>query len=301
MQTNKLAKIIESFGRMFIVMSDNKLYQATTKAKNTKYVVGDMVYIDILNDNQAQITDLQERKNLIYRSDKNRSKIIASNLNQLLIVTAVVPNVNLFFINSCLICAHEQNIQPIILINKSDLQESAEFIKKIKHLYNEILKYPIITIAANNMQNNDLEYNLLYSIILNHQSVLIGQSGVGKSTITNKIIANANATTNSISKSGNTGHHTTTHATLYTINATSTLIDCPGLQEFGLYHLEVSEILNYFPEFREYIGKCKFRNCRHINELGCAILNDITKFDKTRIEFLWQITKKLLQNKDNYK
>ena len=295
------ATVVQSFGRMFVVKknsngnnSDNNitLYEAVTKAKKTDYVVGDVVKINVINDNQAQIVDLIPRHNLIFRSDHNRSKIIASNVSQLLIVIAVKPTFNINFLNSCLICAESESINPVIIINKSDIPESQIFINKIESLYNRQLNYPIITLSAiDNCES-------LKILLKNQQSLLIGQSGVGKSTITNQIIPDAKTTTYQITKSEASGSHTTTNATLYYIDDNSSIVDCPGLHEFGLNHLKIPNLLNFFPEFRDYIGKCRFRDCKHLNEPNCFVLNAIS--DPTRLKFLQQLTQKLLNNKNKY-
>jgi ribosome biogenesis GTPase len=298
-ENNKiLGTITKSFGRMFIVEINNVSYDAVTKAKKTNYVVGDIVELDILNSNQVQIIGLQPRHNLIFRSDQNRSKIIASNVSQMLIVIAVKPSFNINFLNSCLICAEDENIHPIIVINKSELPESPEFIAKIYALYHTQLNYSVITMSAITSCND------LKPLLANQQSLLIGQSGVGKSTITNYIIPSANARTHTITKAETSGSHTTTNATLYHIDTESSIVDCPGLHEFGLYHLKVPNLINLFPEFRSYIGQCKFRDCIHLNEPGCAIRNAIqlpnNVIDPQRIAFLHQLTQKLLNHKEKY-
>lgn len=257
--------IVNSHGRHFGVEYNSKVYQATTKGKKTEFVVGDLVCIEIINAEQAHITELIPRNNLIYRSDQNRSKIIASNLTQLLIVIAVKPNFNINFLNSCLLSAESSQITPVIIINKMDLSESEAFAQKLSDLYVTDLGYKLLKITATENCNE------LSQLLNNQQSLLIGQSGVGKSTITNQICPQAQTKTADMAKHENSGRHTTTHATLYHINTTSSLIDCPGLQEFGLYHLDIDQIAWLFPEMRDHLGTCKFHNCLHLNEPSCAI------------------------------
>lgn len=257
--------IVSSYGRQFIVEYQGKQYNAVTKGKRTEFVVGDQVKLNLINDKQVQILELIPRENLIYRSDQNRSKIIASNLDQIIIVIAVKPNFNQNFLDSCLICAESSNITPLILINKMDLPESLEFAKKIQQLYGIELGYPILELSAvGNCQQ-------LTPYLAGNRNLLIGQSGVGKSTITNQIFPEAKARTAEITKYETSGSHTTTSAALYHIAPETDLIDCPGLQEFGLYHLEITEFAEYFPDLRNYLGKCKFNNCIHLNEPHCAI------------------------------
>lgn len=280
--------IVTSFGRNFIVEVGSNKYQAVTKSKKTNYVVGDEVEIDIINSEQAQIIKLLPRTNLVFRTDKNRSKIIASNISQILIVIAIKPSFNINFLNSCLVFAESQNITPIIIINKIDLDESKDFIDLITATYAKQLNYMVVCISAAH------ECSQLESLLADNRTLLIGQSGVGKSTITNKIIPSANTQTNIITKAQTSGKHTTTNATLYHIDQFADLIDCPGLHEFGLYHLKQDEISLLFPECRELFGQCRFRNCKHLNEPNCAITNAYHngKIHKQRFEFMQDLIKR---------
>ncbi len=276
----KQGLIVSSYGRQFIVRIDSKDYQAVTKSKKTDYVVGDLVNANYINEEQVQILDCTSRSSLIYRSDHNRTKIIASNVNQILIVIAIKPTFNPQFLNRCLVCAEAEKITPIIIINKSDLLESKNFITKITSLYQLKLGYNVITLEA----QKDCEK--LLPLLEQKNSLLIGQSGVGKSTIINQIVPRANARIGEITKAQTSGSHTTTNATYYQINKSSSIIDSPGMQEFGLNHLNVTDVIEYFPEFRNYNGTCKFRNCSHNSEPGCNIKEgfDSGKFDNNRVD-----------------
>lgn len=287
--------VVKAYGRQFIVEIGGKYYQAVTKSKKTEYVVGDIVNLEIINEEQVQITDIVKREHLVYRTDQNKSKIIASNIDQMLVVIAVKPNCNLNFLNNCLIFAESSEIFPIILLNKTDLEESLEFIEKIEELYSKKLGYQVIKLSA---KSGCLQ---IIPLLKDKKNLLIGQSGMGKSTIINQLVPNAFTRTGDISKSENSGCHTTTNAQLYHIDENTDIIDCPGLQEFGLYHLDVDQLLEYFPELRDFYGKCKFRNCRHLNEPGCEIKNlqSMGKIDELRFKLLQNITQTLL-NKSSY-
>lgn len=270
-------------------------YQAVSRAKKTEYVVGDVVQLDIINSKQAQILDLLPRTNLVYRTDNNRSKLIASNIDQILIIIAVKPNFNIQFLNNCLIFAEYSDIPPVIIINKSDLSESANFIVEIKTLYQDKLKYPVIELSALS------DCHEIHALLQHKRSLLIGQSGVGKSTITNQIIPTANTRTAALAVSENSGCHTTTNAALYPIGTDASLVDCPGMQEFGLYDIPPERLHEYFPEFRALIGQCKFTNCRHLSEPGCAVTAAYAagQIDKTRYFALQNLTEKLLHKPRN--
>lgn len=261
--------ITTSFGRLFIVEIDGKTYQAVTKGKKTEYVVGDIVEANISNNEQAQIMSLIPRKNLIYRSDHCRSKIIASNVDLIVIVIAVKPNFNVAFLNACLLACESTNIQPLIAINKADLAESNAFISQINSLYRDTLGYTTITLSATDNCDE------LLPLVAGKSTLMIGQSGMGKSTITNQLVPDANARIGEITKYETSGSHTTTNATIYKLDSSTNIIDCPGLQEFGLYHLNIEQVAEYFPEMRDFASKCKFANCLHLKEPNCAVKEHI--------------------------
>ena len=286
--------IVSSFGRQFIVeTATNERYNAVTRGKKTEYVVGDRVMLDIINQQQAQISELIPRRNLVYRSDRNRSKIIASNVDQIIIVCAIKPNFNRGFLDSCLLSAESSGIKPLIVINKIDLPESLAFSAEIIQLYQHTLGYPVITLSATH------DCHELQPYLLNQSSLLIGQSGMGKSTITNAICPAANTRIGDITKYETSGAHTTTNATLYHIDTNSQLIDCPGLQEFGLFHIELDQLAEYFPEMRNHLGQCKFMNCRHLQEPQCLIrqLVEDGTIDTARYAFYQRIAAALKTKK----
>jgi ribosome biogenesis GTPase / thiamine phosphate phosphatase len=283
--------IIKAHGQQFLVKIDGCDFLATSKGKKRDLVVGDIVEADIINDKQALIVKALERVSLIYRSDNNRSKLIASNITQMLIIIAVQPKFNINFLNSCLICAESQRIQPIIIINKIDLAGSEELSSLISNYYQNKLGYQVLSISALH------DCSKLNKLLANNATLLIGQSGVGKSTITNMLIPKANTKTGDLTEDNSKGKHTTTNASLYYIgddNNTS-IIDCPGLQDFGLMHIKPAELAEFFPELRMFIGKCKFRNCMHINEPGCAIQTAIEnqKIEPSRANFFISLLNKL--------
>lgn len=285
--------IVSSYGRFFTVEVDGKNYEAVTRGKKTEFVVGDQVLVTVSNQQQAQIQELVPRQNLVYRSDRNRSKIIASNLQQIIIVIAVKPNFNLGFLNSCLLSAESSQIEPLIVVNKMDLIESPEFATNISKLYHDRLGYKILKLSA--LENcADLRPHLE-----GKRSLLIGQSGMGKSTITNQVYPEAMAKTAEITKYETSGSHTTTNASLYHLNTTSDLIDCPGLQEFGLFHLDIQQIAEFFPEMRNILGQCKFSNCRHLQEPQCVIraAAENGAIDSSRYAFYQRLTENLKTKK----
>jgi len=176
-----------------------------------------------------------------------------------------------------LLAAESEDIAPLIILNKCDLTDRLPAARERLATLSS-LGYRVLELSARDHAED------LRPFLSGKTSVLVGQSGMGKSTLVNALIPEANAATREISLALDSGKHTTTHATLYHLDAKSDLIDSPGLQEFGLGHLDRHEIEHAFPEFREYLGQCRFRDCRHDREPGCALTAAVTggAIDKNR-------------------
>ena len=260
----EIAQIITSYGRRFIVRtSNNQTFEATTRSKKTDYACGDFVCIQIINQEQAVIESVLNRQNLLYRQDAWKSKLIAANVSQLLIVVAAVPSPSEALLQRALIAAEAAEIRAVIVLNKTDLPETVALQDKLK--FYETLGYSVIALSALNGVSGSLK-----TILHGQTNILLGQSGMGKSTLTNALLGKEIARTNDISVALDSGKHTTTHAQLYDLDETTKLIDSPGLQEFGLHHLQVSDLPSYFPDLRHLIGQCRFHNCTHRAEPNCA-------------------------------
>lgn len=289
-----IAEIITSYGRQYILKLEDTYYSAVTKGKKSDFVVGDRVNVNVINAEQAQIIDIEFRDNLVYREDENKSKLIASNVDQIIIVISVTPNFNQAMLDNCLVFAEYSGIKPLVLINKSDLSETAPFITKITDLYGTQLGYKVINTSCKDVSLSELEM-----LIANKSNLFIGQSGVGKSTITNKLHPIANNKVQELTRSLNSGKHTTTHATLYCVNPTTKIIDCPGMQDFGLNYVDSANLGHYFPEMRPLLGKCKFSNCLHHNEPNCNIKKHVNERDITdeRYSYYTRVLNKLTRVK----
>ncbi|MGQ5524869.1 ribosome small subunit-dependent GTPase A [Chitinimonas sp. PSY-7] len=259
------ARIIESHGKSFIVeLAEGKRYIATTRKKKTDYAVGDQVEVGVLNEKQAVIERVLPRNSLLYRSDEWREKLIAANVTQIVIVLAAVPSFYEELLSRCLVAAEDAGIGALILLNKTDLLETASA-RQVLAPYCA-LGYPMVELSAKQ------DVSPLWVHLENQTSVFVGQSGMGKSTLVNALLPEVNARTNEISLALDSGKHTTTHATLYRLPNGGELIDSPGLQEFGMRHLAADQLTPLFPEFRPYIGQCRFHNCRHDREPNCALI-----------------------------
>ncbi|SFN22763.1 ribosome biogenesis GTPase [Formivibrio citricus] len=275
------ARIIASHGKAYIVeTADGVRRIASARGKKTDFACGDQVAVKLINAEQAVIEKALERKTLLYRSDQWREKLIAANVTQIVIVVAPVPSWLDELIGRCLIAAEAAGIHPLICLNKCDLPEATAARERLA--YYSSLGYDLVEVSA--LQ----DITPLRQRLEGHTSVLVGQSGMGKSTLTNALIPDANARVNDISTALDSGKHTTTHAALYKLDANSELIDSPGLQSFGLAHIQTETLAAYFPEFRELLGQCRFHNCRHRAEPSCAIRNAVANgtVPASRLELL---------------
>lgn len=288
-----IGQIIRSHGRRFIVEAEGQIYGCSTRGKRVDFACGDRVEILIQNKEQAVIEESLPRSSLLYRQDDWKTKVIAANVSRILFVIAAVPSPNEELLNRCLIAAEAADIDPVILINKADLPETAALIEKLQPY--AALGYKMITLSAKQ------DMSPLLPLLDGETCVFVGQSGMGKSTLTNALLPEANARIGDISEALDSGKHTTTHATLYhldTLSPGSDLIDSPGLQEFGLKHLQATDLLHYFPEMRPLIGQCRFHNCTHRKEPDCAIkqATEDGTISRQRLDLLQRLSNELLNH-----
>lgn len=234
------------------------------RGKKSDLACGDRVSVLRSGDASGVIDAVEARDTLLYRSNEFKQKLIAANVTQIVIVVATEPSFSDELITRCIVAADCQDMKALIVLNKCDLTERIEQATIALEPY-EKLGYTVLRLSAHS------DADALRPYLAGHTSVLVGQSGMGKSTLTNALIPGANAPIREISAALDSGKHTTTHATLYHLDAHSALIDSPGLQEFGLRHLAPEAIEHAFPELRALRGQCRFRNCRHDREPDCAV------------------------------
>jgi len=257
--------IVAAYGKRFQVelADDQKRISCVTRGKKTDLACGDNVTLKLTDKHEGVIESTLPRKTLLYRSNAFKSKMLAANVTQIIIVLATQPSFYEALLNRCLIAAEAAGIKALIVLNKCDLADNDDAKQKLA-LYTG-LGYQVLALSATE------DISALRPYLQWEASILVGQSGMGKSTIINALLPDADVRTREVSLVLDSGKHTTTAAHLYHLDAHSQLIDSPGLQEFGLHHLSTDELEHAFIEFRPYLGKCRFNNCKHLQEPDCAI------------------------------
>ncbi|HAH36280.1 MAG TPA: ribosome small subunit-dependent GTPase A [Algoriphagus sp.] len=280
-------RVIKSTGSWYTVQVDLEMIQARLKGKfkqdelklTNPIAVGDWVGLD-LEEGQATgvIREIFPRENYVIRKSTRKqhfSHIIASNLDQaMLVITMKNPRTSLGFIDRFLVSTESFRIPAILVVNKMDLMEgedAQDWLQDIHEIY-EPLGYPVVEVSA--LENQQLK-DLLIPHLQGKSTLISGHSGVGKSTLLNRLIPDARQETKEVSGYSSKGVHTTTFAEMFFLKEGGDLIDTPGIKEFGILEIEEYELSHYFPEMRAHLGECKYNNCQHVNEPGCKILKQL--------------------------
>ncbi len=281
--------VMRSTGSWYEVLDENKhVWKCRLRGKfkikglktSNPIAVGDRVVFDIEDklENTGIIHEITQRENYIIRKSVHKTAhghILAANLDQaVIIVTLNYPRTSLGFLDRFLVSAESFRIPTTIIFNKVDLlsEEEKDYLADLAAMYEEI-GYPCaFTSATANIGIQHFE-----EILKNKISLISGHSGVGKSTLVNQISPDLDLKTMEISTFANKGVHTTTFSTMFEIAENSYIIDTPGIKELGLIDIEKQELSHFFPEMRAMMGKCKYHNCKHINEPKCAVLEAVSE------------------------
>lgn len=252
------------------------------RGKKSLYACGDEVEVEASGDAQGVINDLRPRRSLLYRADVFKEKLIAANVTQVVLVAATEPGFSDELLIRCLCAVESQNIVGLIVLNKCDLTTRLQVGRELLAPFAR-LGHPVLELSA---QVGNLD--VLRQHLSGHISLLVGQSGMGKTTLVNALVPEAGAKTGMVSEALSSGKHTTTHARWYDLPGGGALIDSPGLQAFGLAHLTREQIEDGFRELRPLQGQCRFRDCQHDREPHCAFRTALTSggIDARRFQVL---------------
>lgn len=302
-------RVIKSTGSWYTVESPDGIavtckirgaFRLQESDSTSPVVVGDQVVFEITDSGNGQISEVLKRKNYIIRKSTNLSKqsqILAANIDRaFLVVTLVQPRTSTGFIDRYLVTAEAYSVPVTLVFNKSDLynEDDLQYQQALGKLYAE-LGYGIVCMSA----RNPADVQLLRSQMEPGVNLFSGHSGVGKSTLLNGLNPALGLKTGAISVQHEKGTHTTTFAEMHKLSNDIYIVDTPGIRDFGMYDLTKQEVSHYFPEMRLLLNHCRFDNCMHLNEPGCAVKKAI---DEDRIAYSrYQSYISILNGDDSYK
>ena len=282
--------VVSNFGTQVDVEANDgdlngKIIRCHMRSNLDPLVTGDKVIWRFAEPYGVVVARIDRYSELIRPDAYGKLRPVAANVDVIAIVFSPKPTAFSNLIDRYLVAAEAQNIQPVLILNKTDLDTENEFsnINQLVHDYKSI-GYDVLSVSAKTADG----FESLKDYLCNKTAIFVGQSGVGKSSLINRLQPQANAVIGSLSIGKEKGTHTTTVSRLFHFAHGGVLIDSPGIREFSLTHLTQEQVINSFIDFRPYLGRCKFRDCLHKSEPGCSLLDAISQ-------------KKILQSRfDNY-
>ncbi|BBN82986.1 putative ribosome biogenesis GTPase RsgA [Pseudoalteromonas sp. A25] len=282
------AVVISRFGQHAdIETSQGDILRCNIRRTIKSLVCGDEVFFRRAKvsdgDLAGVIETTEERRSQLTRPDfYDGVKVVAANIDQILMVSAVLPEFTPHIIDRYLVACEDMGIEPILVLNKVDLldDESRQYIDEVLDIYRE-LGYQVLLVSNKTGEGIDV----LKQTLAGKNNIFVGQSGVGKSTLVNTVLPNAEILTKEVSENSGLGQHTTTVSRLHHLPSGGNLIDSPGIREFGLWHLEVERVTWCFKEFRAFIGGCRFRDCKHLNDPGCLLVEAVNEGKISELRF----------------
>jgi ribosome biogenesis GTPase / thiamine phosphate phosphatase len=259
-------QVMAAYGRRFLVeAADGERLGCVPRGKQASYACGDAVLVARTSPGEGVIEAADPRSTLFFRAAPHRRKLIAANATQVAVIVAGEPSASDEVVARILVEASRQAMRSLIVLNKADLAAPAAAMRERLAPFVRA-GYPLVELSAQR------DVAPLRGPLAGETTVLIGQSGMGKSTIVNALVPGAGAATQEISRFLDSGRHTTSATRLYRLDDRSVVIDSPGVEAFGLAHLSRVEIERGFPEIAPLAGGCRFSDCRHRTEPGCAVL-----------------------------
>jgi ribosome biogenesis GTPase len=260
-------QVVAVFGRRYEIESEGQLLDCVSRGKKHEVACGDQVEIKSTGPGQGVIEKLLPRRSYLERADAYKRKAIAANCDLVLILVAAEPWFSDEFVTRVLLLSHAAGIPALIALNKIDLPGAAQARERLRVFRDAGVE--VVEISAKG--RHEAGCAALLPHLAGKCTVLVGQSGMGKSSLVNAVVPDAQARMGELSEALGTGKHTTTFSRLYRIDANSTLIDCPGMQEVGIHNLDFAQLVDGFTEFAPFLGRCRFSNCRHDREPDCAL------------------------------
>lgn len=259
-----LGRVVASFGRRHVVRdAEGQEWHCVRRGRQQDVACGDQVRFVPTATGEGVTESIEPRSSLLYRSDAFRQKVLAANADLAVVVVAARPAFREILLTRCLAAASAAGIEALIVCNKQDLPEARAAMDQLA--YYAALGIPVLPLTAR------AAVEPLRERLHGRVAILVGESGMGKSTLINALVPEAGSRTGELSAGSDSGRHTTTSARWYALAQGGAVIDSPGMQVFGLQHLDQAALEQAFAEFAPLAGTCRFSNCRHGEEPGCAL------------------------------
>jgi len=267
---NQSGLVIINYGKNQLVEdTSGDIHRCVARRGLPQIVCGDKVEWQQTGNGSGVIETLQPRRTVLYRADGNDSqRPLVANIDQLIIEAALEPALDYFLIDKYCIAAELAHTEPLIIINKADLLQDKDR-ERIASLISEYRRIGYTTLLTSALENTGID--AFADSLAGKTSILVGQSGVGKSSLIKRLLPDREIAVGKLSEASGLGKHTTTSTTLYHLPQGGHLIDSPGVRDFHLGKVAAGDLGNGFREFHPYLGQCKFNDCRHLAEPGCAI------------------------------